>query len=64
MPFALSFEFIYRYWNQLHTQHENLLSIPLESEQKQGGGINAVHCNKGIYLSVRLYLIISLCLFA
>ena len=32
----LSFEFIYRYWSQLHTKHENLFSISLESEERQG----------------------------
>ena len=36
MKFAASFEFIYRYWNQVHTKDENLLSIELKSEQKQG----------------------------
>ena len=36
MQFIVSFEFTYRYWNQVHTEHENLLSISLESEQKQG----------------------------
>ena len=36
MQFTLSFEFIYRYWNQVHPKHENLLSISLESEQKRG----------------------------
>ena len=36
MQFNLSFEFIYRYWNQVHTKHENLFSISLESDQKQG----------------------------
>ena len=36
MQFTVFFEFIYSYWNQVHTKHENLLSILLESEQKQG----------------------------
>ena len=36
MQFTLSFEFIYRYWNQIRTKKENLLSISMESEQKQG----------------------------
>ena len=43
MQFALSFEFIYRYWNEVHTKHGslfsihgNLVGISLESEQKQG----------------------------
>ena len=31
----MSFEFIYRYWNQAYTEHENLFSISLETEQKQ-----------------------------
>ena len=35
MQLTLSFDFIYRHWNQLHTKHENLLSMSLESEQKQ-----------------------------
>ena len=29
------FEFIYRYGNQVHTKHENLFIILLESEEKQ-----------------------------
>ena len=53
MQFAVSFEF-----DQVHTKHENLLSVPLESEQTRQR-IIAVHCNRGIYLSVYLYLIIS-----
>ena len=28
-------KFIYRYRNQVHTKHENLLSMSLESKQKQ-----------------------------
>ena len=36
MQFNLSFEFIQGYWNQAYTKYENLLSISLESEQKQG----------------------------
>ena len=36
MQFTTSFEFIYRYWNQVRTKHENLFSLSLESEQKQG----------------------------
>ena len=36
MQFTVSFEFIYKYCNQVHTKFENLLSISLESEQKQG----------------------------
>ena len=36
MQFTVSFEFIYRYWNQVHTKHGNLFSISLETEQKQG----------------------------
>ena len=32
---GVSMQFIYRYWNQVHTKHENLFSIWLESEQKQ-----------------------------
>ena len=36
MQFNLSFEFIYKYWNQVYTKHENLFSISLESERKQG----------------------------
>ena len=36
MQFNLSVEFIYRYWNQVYTKLENLFSISLESEQKQG----------------------------
>ena len=35
MQLTVSSEFTYRYWNQVHAQHENLLSISLESEQKQ-----------------------------
>ena len=35
MQFAVSFEFIFKYWNQVHTKHENLFSISLESEEKQ-----------------------------
>ena len=30
----LSFELIYRYWNQVHNKNENLFNISLESEQK------------------------------
>ena len=36
MLFTVSFEFVYRCWNQLHAKYENLFSISLESEQKQG----------------------------
>ena len=36
MQFTVSFEFIYTYWNQVRTKHENLLGISLGSEQKQG----------------------------
>ena len=36
MQFNQSVEFIYRYWNQVYTKHENLFSISLESEKKQG----------------------------
>ena len=35
MQFTVSFEFICKYWNQVSTKHENLVSISLESEQKQ-----------------------------
>ena len=35
MQLTVSSEFTYRYWNQVHAEHENLLSISLESEQKQ-----------------------------
>ena len=36
MQFTVSFEFIYRYWNQVHAIHENWFGISLELEQKQG----------------------------
>ena len=36
MQFTVSFEFTYRYWTQVHTKLENLFSMSLESEQKQG----------------------------
>ena len=36
MQFNLPFEFIYRYWNQVYTKHENLFSISLGSEQEKG----------------------------
>ena len=36
MQFTVPFDFIYRYWNQVHTKHENLFSISMESEQKHG----------------------------
>ena len=36
--FTVSFKLIYRYWNQVNTKHENLFSISLESEEKQGRG--------------------------
>ena len=35
MQFTVSFEVIYRYWNRVHTKHENMFSRSLESEQKQ-----------------------------
>ena len=35
MQFNLPLEFIYRYWNQVYTKHENLFSISLELDQKQ-----------------------------
>ena len=35
MQFTVSFEFMYRYWNQVHTKHKNLLCISLKSEQKK-----------------------------
>ena len=31
----MSFEFIYRYRNQVHTKHENVFIILVESEEKQ-----------------------------
>ena len=40
MQFRMSFEFVYGHWSQVHTKHENLFSISLETEQKQR--INAV----------------------
>ena len=36
MQFTVPFEFIYTYWKQEHTKRENLFSIWLEPEQKQG----------------------------
>ena len=36
MQFTASFELVYSYWNQVHNKKENLFSISLESEQKQG----------------------------
>ena len=36
ITFIVSFEFKYRYWNQVHTKHKNLFSISLELEQQQG----------------------------
>ena len=36
MEFTVSFEFMYRYWNQVHAKHENFLSISMEPEQKRG----------------------------
>ena len=36
MQLTVSFEFMFRYWNQIRTKLENLFSISLESEQKQG----------------------------
>ena len=57
----MSFEFIYRYWDQVHTKHENLLSIyiiGIRTETKQR--TNVVYYTKDIYLSVYLYLIIKL----
>ena len=36
MQFTMSFEFIYQYLNQVHSKHENLVNMSLESEQKQG----------------------------
>ena len=32
----MSFEFVYRHWNQVYTKRENLFSTSLESKQKQG----------------------------
>ena len=49
MQFTLSFKFIYRYWNQIHTKHGILFSISLETEQKQDR-INAVHYSRVINL--------------
>ena len=36
MQFTVPFELVYRYRSQVHTKHENLVSIKLKSEQKQG----------------------------
>ena len=35
MEFIVSLKFIYRYWTQVHTKHENLFGISLESEGTQ-----------------------------
>ena len=64
MQFTVPFGFMYRYWNQLHTKHENLFSISLESEQNQGTEkLQFVAVEVFIYSPVYLYLIIELCLF-
>ena len=67
MQFTSYFVFIYRYWNHVHTKHENfsifqtsvqyIIGVRTETRQK----INAVHCSRGIYLFFYLYLIIKLC---
>ena len=36
MQFIVSFEFVYRYWKQLHTKHENLFSISLNQSRNYG----------------------------
>ena len=36
MQLTVPLEFIFRYWNQVRTKLENLFSISLESEPKQG----------------------------
>ena len=61
MQFTVFFEFIYRCWHHVHTKHENLVYYGIRTETRQR--IDAVHCSRGIYLSVYLYLIIKLCLF-
>ena len=51
----MSFEFIYRHWNQVYTKDENLFIISLESEQKQERErerererVSVVYCSRGI----------------
>ena len=54
--------YIYRCWNQVYTIHENLFSISLELEQKQGRKeMQFITVEVFIYISV--YLTIKLCLF-
>ena len=57
MQSTVPFNFIYRYWNQVHSKCDNLFNISLESEQKQ---VNAFHWSRGIYLTVYLSLIIKI----
>ena len=57
MESIVLFNFIYRYWNQVHSKYDNLFNISLEPEQKQ---VNAVHWSRGIYLIVYLSLIIKI----
>ena len=62
MQFTVSFEFIYEYWNQVQTKHENLLSISLESEQKQGREYMQFSALKAfICLFIFDYKAVSLC---
>ena len=57
MKFSLSFEFIYRYCNKVHTKHENFFSMFSISLEEQ---MQLIAVEVFIHLSVYLYLIIKL----
>ena len=60
MPFTVSFEFIYRYWNQGHIKHEKLFSTSLKSEQKQGRELMLF---MSVEVFIYLFIFIKLCCF-
>ena len=47
--------FYKRYWSEVHTKHENLFSMSLESEQARQRAI-AVHYIRNIYLFTCLFI--------
>ena len=52
MKFSLSFEFIYRYCNKVHTKHDNFFQYV----QYITGRTNAVNCCRGIYLFICVFI--------
>ena len=62
MQIAVFFEFIHRYWNHVHAEQKHLLSVWLESEQKQGREQMQFVADTFIYLFIYIWLQSSVCL--